>query len=60
MFDWFQEAQGCRVEEPETGIVLTINDLRRVGREWYIGLTSEGGALKYVNLDRFDQLISVA
>ena len=60
MQEWFNEAQGLLVEDPKTGERFSICDLRRVSWEYFIGLTSEGGTLRYVSLDRYDEFISVA
>ena len=59
MQEWFNEAKGCKVED-ETGNIYTLCDARRVGREWYLGLLPIGGPVIYVNIDRYDQLASVA
>lgn len=59
MQTWFDEAKGTRSED-ENGTRYTLVDLRLVGREWYFGLLSDADVLKYVNIDRYDELISVA
>ena len=55
---WFEEVKGLRVEEPNTGEIFKIEDVRE-GATIFIGLVSEGGTLKYVTLDRFDEFISI-
>ena len=55
---WFEEVKGLRVEEPETGEIFRIEEVRE-GATTFIGLSSEGGTLKYVTLDRFDEFISI-
>ena len=55
---WFEEVKGLRVEEPETGEIFKIVDVRD-NATIFIGLTSEGGTLKYVTLERFDEFISI-
>ena len=55
---WFEEVKGLRVEEPETGEIFKIVDVRD-NTTIFIGLSSEGGTLKYVTLDRFDEFISI-
>ena len=55
---WFEEVKGLRVEEPKTGEIFKIVDVRE-GATIFIGLSSEGGTLKYVTLDRFDEFISI-
>ena len=56
---WFEEAKGLRVEEPNTGEIFRIVDVREVGTTQFIGLSSEGGTLCYVTLDRYDEFISI-
>ena len=56
---WFEEVKGLRVEEPETGEIFEICDVRE-NPMVFIGLNSKGGTLKYVSLERFDQFISIA
>ena len=56
---WFEEVKGLRVEEPNTGEIFKIEDVRE-GDTIFIGLVSEGGTLKYVTLERFDEFISIA
>ena len=55
---WFEEVKGLRVEEPETGEIFRIVDVRD-NATIFIGLSSEGGTLKYVTLERFDEFISI-
>ena len=55
---WFEEVKGLRVEEPETGEIFQICDVRE-NPTIFIGLVSEGGTLKYVTLERFDEFISI-
>ena len=55
---WFEEVKGLRVEEPETGEIFKIVDVRD-NATIFIGLSSEGGTLKYVTLERFDEFISI-
>ena len=57
---WFEEAKGLRVEEPNTGEIFRIVDVREVGTSQFIGLSSEGGTLCYVTLDRFMEFADVA
>ena len=56
--NWVKEAKGGRVEEPNTGEIFRIEEVRE-GATIFIGLSSEGGTLKYVTLDRFDEFISI-
>ena len=56
---WFEEVKGLRVQEPETGEIFRICDVREVGTTQFIGLSSEGGTLKYVTLDRYLDFISI-
>ena len=56
--NWVKEVKGLRVEEPETGEIFKIEDVRE-GATTFIGLVSEGGTLKYVTLERFDEFISI-
>ena len=56
--NWVKEVKGLRVEEPETGEIFRIVEVRE-GATIFIGLSSEGGTLKYVTLDRFDEFISI-
>ena len=58
--EWFNKAAGSHFEEPETGDILTLVDVRYVGSELYFGLLPVGGAVKYVNIDRYDELIPVS
>ena len=55
---WFDEAKGLKTED-ESGIRYTLVDMRQVGVEWYFGLLSDADVLKYVNIDRYFELISV-
>ena len=56
--NWVKEAKGGRVEEPNTGEIFRIEEVRE-GATTFIGLVSEGGTLLYVTLDRFDEFISI-
>ena len=56
--NWVKEVKGLRVEEPETGEIFRIVEVRE-GATIFIGLSSEGGTLKYVTLERFDEFISI-
>ena len=59
--DWVQEAIGCKVED-EFGMVHVITGGKLVANYpmWpMIQLTDDMGVLRYVTLDRFDQLVSV-
>ena len=56
--NWVKEAKGLRVEERNTGEIFKIEDVRE-GATTFIGLVSEGGTLKYVTLERFDEFISI-
>jgi len=55
---WFEEVKGLRVQEPETSEIFRICDVRENATQ-FIGLSSEGGTLKYVTLDRFLDFISI-
>lgn len=57
---WFDEAKGCRLEDPTSGDIYTLVDLRKVGSEPYFGLLPVGGPIVYVNIDRYEELISIA
>ena len=58
--NWFEQAKGARLEDPNTGVKYTLIDLRRVGSESYFGLLPADGPVVYVNIDRYDELISIA
>lgn len=55
---WFEEVKGLRVQEPQTGEIFRICDVRENVTQ-FIGLSSEGGTLKYVTLDRYLEFISI-
>ena len=59
--NWVQEAIGCKVED-EFGMIHVITGGKLVADSpmWpMIQLTDEMGVLRYVTLDRFDEMISV-
>ena len=59
--DWVQEAKGSKVED-EFGMVHVITGGKLVANSpmWpMIQLTDDMGVLRYVTLDRFNELISV-
>tara|TARA_B100001939_G_scaffold14828_1_gene12624 strand:+ start:892 stop:1086 length:195 start_codon:yes stop_codon:yes gene_type:complete len=60
LLNWFEQAKGARLEDPNSGDIFTLIDLRRVGSEAYFGLLPIGGPVVYVNIDRYDELISIA
>ncbi len=60
--NWVQEAIGCKVEDENTGMVHTITGGKFLADlpMWpMIQLTDENGVVRYVTLDRFEELVSV-
>ena len=60
--NWVQEATGCKVEDERTGMVHTITGGKFLADSplWpMIELTDETGVVRYVTLDRFEEMISV-
>lgn len=58
--EWLKEVQGLLVEDPKTGERFSICDIRKVSWDYFIGLMSVTGVIRYVSLDRYDEFISVA
>ena len=59
LVNWFEEAKGSKLQDPNTSEIYTLVDLRRVGTETYFGILPLGGCVKYCNIDRYLELISV-
>ena len=60
--NWVEQAKGCKVED-EYGMIYVITGGKLIADSplWpMIQLVDDFGVLKYVTLDRFSELISIA
>ena len=60
--NWVEQAKGCKVED-EYGMIYVITGGKLIADSplWpMIQLVDDLGVLKYVTLDRFSELISIA
>jgi len=60
--NWIEQAKGCKVED-EYGMIYVITGGKLIADSplWpMIQLVDDLGVLKYVTLDRFSELISIA